>query len=247
MSAVIDAKGVYYKELNEQIRTVLESGAHEVVVDNVNGQRYIGDGVTGSQTLIINGTPGNDMAAYMDGLKMVINGNAQDAIGNTMNAGTIIIHGNAGDTLGYAMRGGEIYVKGNVGYRIGIHMKGYKDKNPVIVIGGKAGEFFAEYMAGGIQIILGLNMQPDERIVGDFCGTGMHGGIIYLRGSVEDYQLGKEVKQLPVDDSDLETISKYVKNYAEYFNRDFQEIMGKEFIKLIPYNTRPYGNLYAKY
>ena len=55
------------------------------------------------------------------------------------------------------MRGGEIYVKGNVGWRSGIHMKSYLEKFPVIVIGGKAGDFLGEYMAGGIIILLGLD------------------------------------------------------------------------------------------
>ncbi|KJS87981.1 MAG: hypothetical protein JM58_02455 [Peptococcaceae bacterium BICA1-8] len=247
MSVTIDTKDIYFKELNQQIRDVLKTGVEEIILNNVNGQRYIGDGITGTQSIIINGTPGNDMAAYMDGLKLVINGNGQDAIGNTMNDGTIVIHGNAGDTLGYAMRGGEIYVHGSVGYRVGIHMKGYQEKNPVIVVGGKAGDFFAEYMAGGIQIVLGLDLSPEESIVGDYCGTGMHGGVIYLRGTVEDYQLGKEVKVLPVDQEDLELLGRYVHNYAEYFSEDYEAIISKEFIKLIPFNTRPYGNLYAKY
>jgi len=248
MTVLIDAKGLHYRELNKRVKEVLLSGAGKLVIDNVNGQRYIGDGINGQQTLIINGTPGNDMAAYMDGLELVINGNAQDATGNTMNDGTIIINGSAGDTLGYAMRGGQIYVRDNVGYRVGIHMKGYQDKIPVIVVGGKAGDFFAEYMAGGIQIVLGLNAKAGERIVGDFCGTGMHGGTIYLRGKVEKYQVGREVKIMDVNSNDLQIISKYVRNYAEYFNDDFNEIMAtKPFVKLIPYNSRPYGNLYTKY
>lgn len=247
MAAIIDAKGIYYRELNQRIREVLNSGVEELRLDNVNGQRYIGDGISGSQTLVINGTPGNDLAAYMNGLKIVIYGNGQDAIGNTMNDGTIIIHGNSGDTLGYALRGGEIYVKGNVGYRVGIHMKGYQDKNPVIVIGGKAGDFFAEYMAGGIQILLGLDLEPGEEIVGDFCGTGMHGGVIYLRGTVEEHKLGKEVKIVALDEDDKAVIEKYVRKYADYFEQDAAEILAHQFSKLIPYNTRPYGNLYAKY
>ena len=64
-----------------------------------------------------------------------------------MNDGKIIINGNAGDTLGYAMRGGKIFVKGNAGYRTGIHMKEYKDKNPVIAVGGSTGSFLGEYLA----------------------------------------------------------------------------------------------------
>jgi len=61
-------------------------------------------------------------------------------------------------------------------------MKQYKEKKPVIVIGGTAGSFLGEYLAGGIIIVLGLNSE-DTVPVGDFCGTGMHGGKIYLRCS----------------------------------------------------------------
>jgi len=141
MTVLIDAKGLHFRELNERVKEVLQSGAKKLVIDNVNGQRYIGDGISGRQTLMINGTPGNDMAAYMNGLELIINGNAQDAIGNTMNDGNIVIYGSIGDTLGYAMRGGQIYVRDNVGYRVGIHMKGYKDKIPVIVVEGRAAKY----------------------------------------------------------------------------------------------------------
>lgn len=243
----IDARGLYYKELNAMIKDAIERGAQEISLKNVNGQRYIGDGLKGKQRITIKGTPGNDLAAYMDGPTLDINGNAQDGVGNTMNDGTIIIHGSAGDTLGYSMRGGEIYVQGSVGYRGGIHMKGYLDKNPVIVVGGKAGDFFAEYMAGGIQIVLGLNLKDDEGIVGSYCGTGMHGGVIYLRGEVEDHQLGKEVKVVPMEKEDYELLDRYVGNYAEYFKMNKEELLNKNFYKLIPYNKRPYGNMYARW
>lgn len=58
-----------------------------------------------------------------------------------MNSGKIYVHGSCGDATGYAMRGGRILIEGNSGYRTGIHMKAYKDKLPVIVIGGAAGSF----------------------------------------------------------------------------------------------------------
>ena len=78
------------------------------------------------------------------------------------------------------MRGGKILVRGNVGYRCGIHMKAYGENKPAIVIGGRAGSFLGEYQAGGTLVVLGLH--TDGRpIVGNFCGTGMHGGEIYLR------------------------------------------------------------------
>ena len=102
-------------------------------------------------------------------------------------------------------------------------------------------------MTGVQTCALPIYLLPGESIVGDYCGTGMHGGVIYLRGTVEDYQLGKEVKVLPVDQQDLEFIDRYVHNFAQHFGKDYEAIMSKEFIKLIPFNTRPYGNLYAKY
>ena len=78
------------------------------------------------------------------------------------------------------MRGGKIFVRDDTGYRAGIHMKAYEEKKPVLVIGGKAGSFLGEYQPGGIIIVLGLN-EENRPPVGRFCGTGMHGGKIYLR------------------------------------------------------------------
>ncbi|MCM8901735.1 hypothetical protein KVG29_10955 [Caldicoprobacter algeriensis] len=242
---VIDASGMHYKDLNAMIKQLIKNNTSEILVKNVQGQRYIGDGIGRNCKVIIEGTPGNDMAAYMDGATIVVHGNAQDGVANTMNDGKVVIHGNAGDILGYAMRGGEVYIKGDVGYRVGIHMKEYLDKKPVIVIGGKAGAFLGEYMAGGIIILLGLNVNDTQKIVGNYCGTGMHGGVIYSRIPIDSYKLGKEVKQAQAEDDDMEIISSYVKNFSDYFGFDYRSIMDRPFVKIYPYNHRPYGNLYA--
>ncbi|MHB1419630.1 MAG: GltB/FmdC/FwdC-like GXGXG domain-containing protein [Bacillota bacterium] len=242
----IDAKGQYYADLNKLVKQALTDGAQQITIKNVNGHRYIGDGIRGRQKITIEGVPGNDLAAYMDGLELIVKGNAQDGVANTMNDGTIIIHGDAGDTLGYAMRGGEVFVKGDVGYRVGIHMKEYRDKIPAIVIGGKAGDFLGEYMAGGILILLGLNVCEDS-LVGNFCGTGMHGGVIFIRGQADEHQLGKEVKVVEMTVEDQRLLENYVRRFARYFAMDAGEILKAPFSKLIPFNKRPYGNLYAKY
>jgi glutamate synthase domain-containing protein 3 len=241
----INAQGVYYQDLNEEICTACRQGHNDIKVINVNGQRYIGAGLPDQTNLILEGTPGNDLAAYLDGTMMRIFGNVQDGVANTMNAGEIVIHGHTGDTLGYAMRGGRIFVRDFAGYRVGIHLKEYLDKVPAIVIGGIAGDFLGEYMAGGVLIVLGLNREPNTPIVGNYCGTGMHGGVMYLRGEVASHQLGKEVKAMPLDDQDHSLLRQLVKQYCEYFGTSIDEIMQVPFAKLIPFNKRPYGNLYA--
>ena len=241
----INAQGLLYKTLNEQIRSLLDQGATELKLENVNGQRYIGVGLSGKQKITIKGTPGNDLASFMSGPTIEVFGNGQDGIGNTMNDGTVIVHGNATDILGYAMRGGKVFIKGDVGYRVGIHMKAFKEKQPLIVIGGTAGNFFGEYMAGGNLILLGLNLKPGEDLAGDYVGTGMHGGTIYIRGEVPADNLGKEVKIVELNDDDRTFLQEAITEFARYFSMDAEAILKSKFNKLIPSNKRPYGNMYA--
>ena len=242
--AVIDANGVHYKVLNEMVHRALEEGAKRIILENVAGQRYIGDGLKGEDIeIVIRGTPGNDLAAFMDGPRIVVEGNAQDGVGNTMNRGEVIIYGDAGDILGYSMRGGRIFVRGDVGYRVGIHMKAYKDLFPVVIVGGGTKDFLGEYMAGGLLVVLGL--EGNDELVGDFVGTGMHGGSIFVRGEVDERTLGKEVKIARPDEDDMTLLHRHLSDFCRCFDVDLEEILREPFLKLYPYTYRPYGRLYA--
>jgi len=242
----IDAGGLHYKVLNEKIWEAVDSGEKEIVLDNVCGQRYIGAGIKSRDIKIeINGVPGNDLGAFMDGPTIIVNSNCQDGTGNTMNDGKIIINGDCGDILGFSMRGGQIYVKGNAGYRVGIHMKSYKDNFPVLVIGGFVRDFLGEYMAGGILIVLGLEKDRDGKVIGNFVKTGMHGGEIFIRGEIEERQIGEKTEDLLATEEDLLRIEPYVKEYCELFKSDYTEIMNEKFYRLKPLTHRPYGRLYA--
>ena len=211
----------------------------------MNGQRYIGGGLQGRIRLTINGVPGNDLAAFMDGPRIRVRGNAQDGVANTMNAGEVVIDGNAGDVLGYGMRGGRVFIRGSVGYRVGIHMKSFGKQFPVMVVGGSARDFLGEYQAGGMIIVLGMDLAPDEPIAGYMVGTGMHGGVMYVRGKVEDWQIGKEVKIFETDENDHKVMLPHLRDFTRAFRLDLDEIMSQPFLKMIPYSKRPYGRIYA--
>lgn len=241
----IDATGMLYRDLNSRLRAAVESGVQRIKLRNVYGQRYIGTDIDRPVEIEIHGTPGNDLGAFMDGPRIVIQGNAQDGCGNTMNGGEIVVHGHAGDIAGLSARGGKIFVRDDVGYRAGIHMKSYQIKKPVLVIGGTAQDFLGEYMAGGVLILLGLNLTEDQPHGANFIGTGMHGGVIYLRGSVEEHQLGKEVGVTHLDEIDYEELEQYVGEFATHFGYSAREIMSHRFKKLYPRSLRPYGRLYA--
>jgi len=228
-----------YRALNEKIHNSKE----DVVIDDCFGERFIGAG-TSSKTITINGTPGNALGAYLDGASIIVNGNAQDAVGDTMNDGKIIIYGNAGDTLGYAMRGGKIFVKGNSGYRTGIHMKEYKDKKPVIVVGGSTGSFLGEYLAGGLIIVLGLD--TEDFPAGNFTGTGMHGGEIFIRSSKVPKNLPKQVSKCEASQSDIKRIEDNLMEFSEIFGISMDDILNKTFYRLIPNAKNPYKQLYTE-
>ena len=241
----IDAAGVSYRELNARLKDIVTNGNRRIELRNVYGQRYIGTNLNTSAEIEIFGIPGNDLGAFMDGPRIIARGNAQDGCGNTMNNGEIVVHGRAGDITGLSARGGKIFVKEDVGYRAGIHMKEYGDKKPALVIGGTAQDFLGEYMAGGILILLGLNLAEGEPHKAKFIGTGMHGGVIYLRGSVEDYQLGKEVGVAVPDEKDCSILHGFIGEFAAHFGYQTEDILKRNFVKLFPRWLRPYGRLYA--
>lgn len=242
----INAQGLYYKDLNLKIREAVTSGAKAIELENVNGQYFIGDGINKPVTITINGVPGNDLAAFMNGATIIVNENAQDNIGNTMNAGKVIVHGHAGDVLGYGMRGGRIHIRKDVGYRVGIHMKSYQDNKPVLIAGGNAGDFFGEYMAGGVLILLGMfSDYPENAKHGYLFGTGMHGGTIYVRGGVDEARLAKEVGVFELDAEDSDALKGYISDYCKDFGLDADAVLAEPFVKILPRSKRPYGNMYC--
>lgn len=210
---------------------------------NCMGERYLGCGSRG-ETIVLNGVPGNALGAYLDGSHIIVNGNAQDATGDTMNEGSITIHGSTGDACGLGMRGGEIYVRDNAGYRAGIHMKAYQDKFPVLVVGGKAGSFLGEYQAGGLIMVLGLGFEG-ESIVGYYCGTGMHGGKIFLRTNKEPQDLPEQVMVNPATEKDMKEVEKYINAYCEKFGVDKAVVLDYPFYVLTPNTKNPYKKLYC--
>lgn len=237
--ATIDARSLGYKELNEAIR----SGGRECRLSGCCGQRFIAAGMS-DLSLTIDGIPGNALGAYLNGSEITVNGNAQDAVGDTMNEGRIVVHGNIGDAAGYAMRGGKIFVWRDAGYRAGIHMKAYKEKKPVMVIGGVTGSFLGEYQAGGVIVVLGLDANG-RRIVGNFPCTGMHGGKMFLRGKCEGIKFPSQVGTKLAEADDLEELRGYLDEFCTLFGEDIEKLMSEPFTVVTPDSKNPYKQMYV--
>lgn len=123
-------------------------------------------------------------------------------------------------------------------------MKSYKDKVPAIVIGGRCGSFLGEYLAGGYIVVLGLGCGA-EAPVGDFCGTGMYGGKIYLRSETLPADLPGQVNAHGASKEELAEIEPLIAGYCERFGGNADEIKKKKFYVLTPNTRNPYRQLYC--
>lgn len=240
----INTGNLYYKTVNRQIRELLSRGEKEIVLTGVLGQRYIGGGISADARISIQGTPGQDLGAFMNGPEIRVFGNAQDGTANTMNAGKIVVHGKCGEIPGHSMRGGMLFIRGDVEYRAGIHMKEYLRQIPILVIGGTAKDYCGEYMAGGRIVVLNLENRK-ESPVGDFVGTGIHGGAIYVRGQVFPHQLGIGAVFAEMDDDDRAFMDGMLREFAAEFDLDPGKIGKGAFVKITKKGKRPFGKLYT--
>jgi len=180
---------------------------------------------------------------FMSGPTIIVHGNADHAPGNTMDMGKVIIHGSAGDAVAHSMRGGRVYVRDNIGYRGGIHMKRYREKHPILVVGGSARAFLGESMAGGIIIVLGLKGVPPVSEQG--VGSGIHGGEIFVRGTIDDLCLGGGARQAPVTEEQKTVIRPIIEDFAKSFGIDAAPLLASDYTRIAATSARPFANKYT--
>jgi glutamate synthase domain-containing protein 3 len=238
--AILSAADYEQEQLLEALQQINEK---EIEINDCYGERYIACGWKNKKRLIIRGTAGNNLGAFAQGPEILLYGNAQEGVANTISDGRIIVHGRVGDIAGYGMRGGELFIRNDAGYRLGIHMKAYKDKQPLIIVGGCAGAFAGEYMAGGNIIILGL--EKKSPLIGTYCGTGMYGGAIYLRGEYPRKRIAPNVKIEEVDHKEMSKIMIFLERFSSHFNYPLEKILEEPFTRLSMKQERPFAHLYT--
>jgi len=64
----ISARACHYRVLNEKVHQAIETGEKEIFLDQVNGQRYIGDGIRNGDVRSTSRNPGNDLPPSWTGL-----------------------------------------------------------------------------------------------------------------------------------------------------------------------------------
>ena len=172
-TATIDALDMTPREINREIRALMEKGIGDITVDNPMSRHGVGVGILNRLNLTFSDSLGYFGCGLIDGPNVHIKGRVGWSCAENMMAGTVVIDGNAGSTFGAAIRGGDLVCKGSVGARTGIDQKG-----GTIIVGGKTGAFSGFMMQRGRMIICGD--------AGMNLGDSMYDGTIYVGGEVEE-------------------------------------------------------------
>jgi NADPH-dependent glutamate synthase beta subunit-like oxidoreductase/glutamate synthase domain-containing protein 3/NAD-dependent dihydropyrimidine dehydrogenase PreA subunit len=224
--------------LEEQIQAAVAEGHRRLQVD-AYGQHGIGGRLwrAGAEAVSIRvtGHPGQRVGSMgFPGTLIEVFGPASDDVG-WLNAGAeIVIHGNAGNGTANAMAQGRIYVGGNIGAR-GMTMTKHNPRfsAPELWVLGSAGDYFGEFMAGGVAVICGHEAQAPDNVLGYRPLVGMVGGKVFFRGPHAGFSQA-DARGAPIGDADWEWL-------AANLGRFLKKISRTELLK--PFSERSHWQL----
>ncbi len=218
--------------LEEQIQNAVAQGKRYLVI-KAFGQHGIGGRLwrSGKEPVYIkiDGYSGQRVGAMGHPNTFIdIMGPASDDVG-WLNAGAqIIVRGNASSGVANAMAQGKIYVAGNIGAR-GMTMTKSNPRfdPPELWVLGSAGDYFGEFMAGGIAVVCGYEPQNPKNILGYRPLVGMVSGKVFFRGPHGGFSR-PDAKLTPITNEDWEWL---LRNLEIYLKQIDQSELTKHFSK----------------
>jgi len=218
----IDGKRVPSRILEEQIQEAVRQGAHEIEVI-AQGQHGIGGRIWPKYApvkITVRGPVGQRLGAMgMFGTEIVVHGSASDDVGWLNCGAKITVLGDVTNGAHNAGAQGILYVQGGGGARCDTMTKQNPRFEPLQSWYFRdVGDSFAEFKAGGIAVVCGINPRHPDNILGYRPCVGMVGGTIYFRGRIEGYS-EKDVQLLELTDQDWEWLTQNMKPYLTAIDR----------------------------
>ncbi len=218
-----DGLRVSSRVLEEALQRAVENGERRIVVEAF-GQHGIGGRLwkAGEETVHIRivGPAGQRAGAMgFPNTRIEIMEPASDDVGWLNTGSEIVVHGHAGNGLANGMAQGKIFVAGNIGAR-GMTMTKHNPRfaPPEVWVLGSAGDYFGEFMAGGVAVICGINAQTPENVLGYRPLVGMVGGRVFFRGPHQGYS-SADAKLIPLADTDWEWLQNNLTIYLQEIKR----------------------------
>lgn len=210
--------------LEERIQKAIVEGYRSLEIEAF-GQHGIGGRLwkAGEEPTFVKilGSPGQRVGSMgFPNTRIEVMGPASDDVG-WLNAGAeITLHGNAGNGIANAMAQGRLFIAGNIGAR-GMTMTKHNPRfdAPELWVLGSVGDYFAEFMAGGIAVVCGYRPQSSENVLGYRPCVGMVGGRIFFRGPHKGYSQA-DAKLVPLADADWDWLLENLRDYLSHIDRE---------------------------
>ncbi len=191
INGIVDNQRVPSKALEEQIQAAVKNGERQLHII-ADGQHGIGGRLwptPDEKQLIVDGTSGQRVGSMgMLGTRITINGSCSDDVGWLNCGAEITVLGDVSNGAHNAGAQGKLYVQGGGGARCDTMTKFNPRFAPLQSWYFRdVGDSFAEFKAGGIAVVCGVNPRHPDSILGYRPCVGMVGGTIYVRGQVTDY------------------------------------------------------------
>ncbi|RMD60092.1 MAG: 4Fe-4S dicluster domain-containing protein [Nitrospirae bacterium] len=249
----INGKRVSSKDLEEKIQRAVREG-HRKLRIIADGQHGIGGRIWPREDkveIIVEGSPGQRLGSMgMFGTEIVVKGSCSDDVGWLNCGAKITVLGDVTNGAHNAGAQGILYVQGGGGARCDTMTKYNPRFEPLQSWYFRdVGDSFAEFKAGGIAVVCGVNPRNPSNILGYRPCVGMVGGTIYFRGNVDGYSKN-DVKCLELTEQDWQWLIEHMKPFLEAIDRVeyFDELTSsiKDWKKLIAYTPAERAAMKAK-
>ena len=226
--AIIDGKQmgsrVESRLVEEALQTAVAQGHNRLQI-KACGQHGLGGRLWREDKapifITIEGPSGQRLGSMgFPGTHIDAHGPASDDVG-WLNAGAeITIHGNAGNGVGNGMAQGSIAIAGSIGAR-GMTMTKQNPRfdPPELWVLGSVGDYFGEFMAGGIAVVCGHDAQSPDNVLGYRPFVGMVGGKVFFRGPHKGFSQA-DAKVLPISDTDWAWMETHLAAFLKRVRRE---------------------------
>ncbi len=245
LKATKKGKRTSSRRFEEEIQQAVQKGAKDLHI-LASGQHGIGGRIWPRDEKIkitIEGPVGQRLGSMgMFGTEIVVKGSASDDVGWINCGANITVLGDVTNGAHNAAAQGKLYVQGGGGARCETMTKhNPKFDPPESWYFRDVGDTFAEFKAGGIAVVCGVDPRNPENVLGYRPCVGMVSGVIYFRGPIKGYS-EKDVKLLDLTEQDWKWLTKNMKPYLRAIERSkyYKELTASiaDWKKLIPYSAQ---------
>ncbi|MEN8261950.1 MAG: FAD-dependent oxidoreductase [Nitrospirota bacterium] len=241
----IKGKRTPSRVFEEQIQAAVEKGARNLHI-LANGQHGIGGRIWPKKDKVkitVEGPAGQRLGSMgMFGTEIVVKGSVSDDVGWINCGANITVLGDVTNGAHNASAQGKLYVQGGGGARCETMTKhNPKFDPPESWYFRDVGDTFAEFKAGGIAVVCGVNPRNPENILGYRPCVGMVGGVVYFHGPIHGYS-ENDVKLEDLTSQDWKWLTTNMKPYlkaikrTEHYGELTKDINAWK--KLVPYTAQ---------